>query len=337
MLGLLRFFLALSVIIAHLAEGVQFFAHWGLFAVFGFYLISGYLITTILNETYHFRFSAFVVNRFLRLFPIYYVVGVATIPVIILSDNASGFHPAWATQTSWIDILGNALIIPFEFYDSSFRLVPPAWSIAVELVNYLILWLIVARSRSLAVLVFLVACAYHIASLWSGADWGKRYYPFYAALLPFSLGAMVYFFRNSINTGSPRIQVLLANFSFATWLINLALCDFLGGIGGRLFSLLFYVNLAALSIFLYMMVNSPKSVPKLKWDKQIGDLAYPIFLTHWVISYMVGQYFLDGQRRGMILLAASIVPIIVVSYALAKMADKMIEPLRNQVRSEIKP
>ncbi len=86
-----------------------------------------------------------------------------------------------------------------------------------------------------------------------------------------------------------------------------------------------------------MMVNSPKSVPKLKWDKQIGDLAYPIFLTHWVISYLVGQYFLDGQRRGMILLAASIVPIIVVSYALAKMADKMIEPLRNQVRSEIKP
>ncbi|BEP94263.1 hypothetical protein GmRootA79_26470 [Acidovorax sp. A79] len=101
--------------------------------------------------------------------------------------------------------------------------------------------------------------------------------------------------------------------------------------------MLFYVNLAALAIFLYVTVSSPKSVPRWKWDKQIGDLAYPIFLTHWIISYLVGQYFLDGQRRGMILLAASIVPIIVVSYALAKMADKMIEPLRNQVRSGIKP
>ena len=74
----------------------------------------------------------------------------------------------------------------------------------------------------------------------------------------------------------------------------------------------------------------------MKWDKQLGDLAYPIFLTHWIIAYVIGHYFLDGQRRGIILLAASLIPIIMVSCALAKIADRMIEPLRTKVRSGIK-
>lgn len=43
MLGILRFVLAAFVVISHLTEGIQFFSHWGVFAVFGFYLVSGYL------------------------------------------------------------------------------------------------------------------------------------------------------------------------------------------------------------------------------------------------------------------------------------------------------
>lgn len=74
MLGLMRFILALLVVVSHLTGGgaSPFFAHWGIFAVFGFYLISGYLMTIILNEKYFFNFTTFALNRFLRLFPIYY-------------------------------------------------------------------------------------------------------------------------------------------------------------------------------------------------------------------------------------------------------------------------
>lgn len=337
MLGSLRLFLALSVVIAHLTDDVRFFSHWGVFAVFGFYLISGYLITTILHETYSFQFSKFAINRFLRLFPIYYILAIATAFIINLSGGASTFHPAWSIQTRWEDIFGNIFIIPFEFYDSSFRLIPPTWSVAVELVNYFLLWLIVARNRSLAVLTFLIATTYHIGSFMSGADWGRRYYPAYAALMPFSMGALIYFFRSTTSNPISRFGSPVTAISCAAWLINLALCGLTGGAGSKFFNFFFFANLGLFATFLYAALNSPSKSLKIKWDKELGDLAYPVFLTHWIVGYVMSQYFLNGQRRGMTLFIASLIPIILVSYVLSKIADRLIEPLRSKVRSGAKP
>lgn len=336
MLGSLRLFLALSVVIAHLTEEVRFFAHWGVFAVFGFYLISGYLITTILHETYSFRFSTFAINRFLRLFPIYYILAIASALIINFTNGASTFHPAWSIQTRWRDVFGNIFIIPFEFYDSSFRLVPPTWSVAVELVNYFLLWLIVARNRALAVLVFLVAATYHIVTFIGGSNWGQRYYPFYAALLPFSMGALIYFFRDTANDFISRSRAPIAAIACAAWLLNLTLCGLMGGPGSEFFNLFFYTNLGFFAIFLYAAVSYPGRILRIKWDKKLGDLAYPVFLTHWIIGYVISLYFLDGQRRGVTLFIASLIPIIVISYALSRIADRLIEPLRSRVRSGAK-
>jgi peptidoglycan/LPS O-acetylase OafA/YrhL len=83
MLGSFRLLLALLVVMAHLAEGTTFVSHMGVFAVFGFYVISGYLMTLVLHEVYHFDFSSFWANRFLRLFPTYYLVALASLLVVI--------------------------------------------------------------------------------------------------------------------------------------------------------------------------------------------------------------------------------------------------------------
>lgn len=336
MLGSLRFFLALSVVIAHLVNDARFFSHWGIFAVFGFYLISGYLITVILHEIYFFRLSAFAINRFLRLFPTYYVVVAVSALIVNFSTDASAFHPAWAIQTRLRDILGNIFIFPFEFYDSSFRLSPPTWSVAVELVNYFLLWLIVARNRSLAILFFFMAAIYHIASLAAGTDWGPRYYPSYAALLPFSIGALIYFFRNAADCVVPRFGLSIFAISCALWLVNLALCGYMGGVGSKFFNSFFYANLVFFTVFLYSIITSRGKIWEIKWDKKLGDLAYPVFLTHWIVSYVVSQYFLSGQQRGMALFAAALIPILAVSLILSRITDHLIEPLRGKVRNRAK-
>ena len=145
MLGGLRFVLALLVVIAHLS-GTRDWQHIGSYAVFGFYLLSGYLMTMVLHEVYAFRFTTFASTRALRLFPIYFVVAAATLLIILPQQpEAIAYHKAFGIRTDALDIAGNLLIAPFELYDRSFRLVPPAWSIGVEIINYALLWLFVAR------------------------------------------------------------------------------------------------------------------------------------------------------------------------------------------------
>ena len=336
MLGLFRFVLAMLVVIAHLTQGVLFFEHWGFFAVFGFYLVSGYLMTVILNETYFFRFFSFAINRALRLFPIYYLVAITSVFVLSIAPSPGTFHPAWeSSQHGLLDVLANALIFPFEFYNAPFRLIPPIWSIAVELTNYLLLWLVVARNRKLAIAAFVVALAYHVISIAAGMNWGTRYSPSYAALLPFSLGACIYFYRSSVTALSFAAIRRIAIYSSVAWFANLILCGLLTKPGSRYFDLFFYINLGCLLAFISCVANSSLRTLFRKSGKVLGDMAYPIFLVHWIVGFTVSFLVLDGQRRGLPLLAVSVPPILVFSYLLAWLANRWFEPLRNKVRSNI--
>ncbi len=333
MLGLLRFAFAMFVVIQHLTEGTTlFFSHWGIFGVFGFYLISGHLMTIVLHDVYSFRFAPFALNRFLRLVPVYYVVGIATACLILLVPRVSGFHPAWRGTPGFLDYVGNALIFPFEFYNSAFRLVPPAWSLAVEIVNYFLLWLIVARSRRLVIGAVLVALAYHAISLAIGWDWETRYRPFYAALLPFALGSCIFFLRDRLAAIPPEYARRIFWCGMAIAVGNLIICAFDSGVAGRWFDLYFYINLIALSI----MVSST-SVPSVfrscrSSGKVLGDLSYPIFLTHFAVACVVSVLFLGGRRRGLDLFFASIPPMLLLSLVLSRAGRDWLEPIRTRIR-----
>ncbi|MDD5034207.1 MAG: acyltransferase [Methylococcaceae bacterium] len=332
MLGLLRFVLAMFVVVEHLTEGMRFFAHWGIFAVFGFYLVSGYLITVILHETYSFRLSSFALNRFLRLFPIYYFVVIASAGLVLTLPNPDDFHAAWVVNDRLIDYFGNGLIVPFEFYDRSFRLVPPAWSVAVELINYFLLWLIVARTRSLALVALFAALSYHVVSLATGMPWSNRYFPFYAAILPFSLGACIYFFRDRIASISSTSSRKVFIYSLSIWSVNLILCGLLARPGSHNFDLFFYINLLSLLAIVSCLTTHPLKHRFRVSGKALGDLAYPVFLTHWIVGFAVSYFIFQGQRRGLGLFAASVLPILLISFVLSWLADKWLEPLRNKVR-----
>ncbi|MCF5233790.1 MULTISPECIES: acyltransferase family protein [unclassified Pseudomonas] len=334
MLGILRFCLASLVIIAHLGDGIHFVEHWGIFAVFGFYLISGYLITIILNTTYSFNFSSFATNRFLRLFPIYYAVVIITLIAMAITPNPSQYHNAWTFAGRPIDVIGNILIFPFEFYDSSFRMVPPSWSVAVELVNYFMLWLFVARSKNLAIATLLLSAAYHISTFALDMDWTRRYFPFYAALLPFSLGACIYFLKDYaklLTTKSIKVATMTA---LLAWAINLTVCGAFSGLGQNNFNTFFYINLFSSAALVYLIANSNLQYTFKKSGKLLGDLAYPMFLLHWVAGFIMSYLILDGQRRGLLLVAVSFLPILVVSYCLSWLANRWLEPLRNIVRGQ---
>ncbi len=81
-MGLLRLFLAVSVVVAHtsLFLGTNFFVA-GSIAVEAFFIISGFYMSLILNEKYvgENSYRLFITNRLLKLYPIYWVVLLVSI------------------------------------------------------------------------------------------------------------------------------------------------------------------------------------------------------------------------------------------------------------------
>lgn len=331
MLGILRFILAALVVIAHLSEEA-FVSHWGVFAVFGFYVISGYLMTAILNEVYHFRFFSFWLNRFLRLYPTYFLVLLFSVLAFLVFPSEASFHHAWEAKYRFSDALGNALIFPFEFYDASFRVIPPAWSVAVELVNYFLLWAIVARNKQMASATLLLSLSYHVAMLAMGKPWQALYFPFYAALLPFSLGASIYFYRHWLEVLTDQQLQRLAAGSATIF----GLCLLGSGVTELYaiptFQVLFYLNLLALAALTACTTCKRLSVRYDHIGKQLGDLAYPIFLTHWIVGFVISNLLFAELNRGYLLLAASALPIFLFSGILARIANHWFEPLRDTIR-----
>src|SRR5277367_1645398 len=86
-MGLIRFILAISVVLAHSSSIFGFNLVGGQIAVQSFYIISGFYMTLILNEKYvgiNNSYKLFITNRLLRLYPIYWTVIILTISYSIV-------------------------------------------------------------------------------------------------------------------------------------------------------------------------------------------------------------------------------------------------------------
>ena len=88
-MGTIRLILATAVIIFHSSSifGIQ--SVGGQIAVQAFYIISGFYMALILNEKYigiNNSYKLFISNRFLRIYPIYWIVFIITIIASIASN-----------------------------------------------------------------------------------------------------------------------------------------------------------------------------------------------------------------------------------------------------------
>jgi peptidoglycan/LPS O-acetylase OafA/YrhL len=323
MLGTFRLLLALLVALSHL-HWSQLTEHFGLYAVYGFYVLSGYLMTRVLNETYHFSGPAFALNRFLRLYPLYYLVAGLTLIIITVLPGAGAFHDAWgATPTLW-SIFGNLFIVPLGISIPSFRVVTVGWSVGVELACYFFLWLFGARNKAAAWAMFAIGLACHALILVLGYDWEYRYVPIYSAFLPFGCGALIYFYSDTLSTLSRAQKQFAMAAVFTAWLVNLIAGQF------SPHTYFYYSNLALVVAIICLGTQDIFVLGPL--DKWLGDLAYPLFLTHWIVAFCVSSLLLHGRMRGGVLFLTSIVFALAISWLLARLSDRAIEPIRDRVR-----
>ncbi len=322
-MGLLRVLLALAVIIAHSNPILSFKLIGGEIAVQTFFIISGFYMSLILDEKYvaEGSYVLFLSNRLLRLYPMYWVVLLSTIFISTVTGLIFGdwlclsAYIQWFGEMSWKALLlqiGTNLFLFGQdfvmflgmdpsngeiFFTSNFRntnpqfwhflLVPQAWSLAVELLFYIIAPVVVRRSTlfivlSLVVSLLLRGYLYFYLSL-NYDPWISRFFPIQLALfLAGVLSYRIYKIINSFTDWQPK-AIVASIFVLVTFFY-----DFIPGYSYKMW---LYYSLACLSLpFIFSLTRNSKL------DRRLGELSYPMYIIHYLVIALISpQLYMLGM------------------------------------------
>jgi peptidoglycan/LPS O-acetylase OafA/YrhL len=292
-MGLLRLLLALGVATEHanISWGVG-----GYTAVEAFFIISGFYMALILSSG---RYSTrdFYASRFFRLYPAYWaVLGFAVLYYAIA--DAFGIQTWFAhIRQATLGPLGavylfvaNTFILGSDLtwfftkafgttHTVSFLLIPPVWTLSLELMFYVLCpFLMRASSRSLWLIVGATVLARIIGYQFGLNDdpWQARFFGFEIGF--FVLGMLAY--RDGPRWRGPiGLALIFALFAFAVFFHEFVKAFPMPDVYTEpdyIQSLLFYALLVLTlpSLFEYTRTNPT--------DQYLGEYSYPIYLVHYI-------------------------------------------------------
>lgn len=336
MFGIFRCLLALMVVIQHLGG-----AHTlGSYAVFGFYILSGYLMTSIMHKQYGYSakgMGRYALNRFLRIYPMYFLSICITLVLLFVWGNSSlsAFHDCvYLPQTS-TEILRNIFMF-FSVTDCP-RLTPPSWALAVEVCFYILIGFGLSRFKALVLIWFFLSAIYHLIAMYFGFDWSYRYFTVLAASLPFATGALIFHFKTLIDI---RMACLSSRFIFIV-LVALAALIFLNWHVGTLLNqvkgISFYINFFLAAIMVTILAGTrTNNLTLIVWDKWWGSLSYPIYLMHFQVGFltmMIANHAgFTVNRSELLLVLYSLPGLLLVAFLFVRFIEGPIEGYRSKVR-----
>lgn len=352
-MGILRFILALSVVLTHSGPLFGFSIVGGKIAVQAFYMISGFYMSLVLTEKYvgiNNSYKLFITNRLLRLFPIYWTVLLLTAVYYFMfynHDSQAGFKIfseyfdsmgigsfVFLVFTNLFlflqDIVmflgldtatGSLFFAPF-FRETNpelhrFLFIPQAWTIGVEITFYLIAPFLVRRKlKTILIFIFvsiLIRVLLHLNG-YKGDPWSYRFFP--SELVFFLMGIVAYKAYVYLKTRQIKASVYYSVFVF---IISLTLFFSFIPIKGK-----YYLYLAAFFVCLPFIFSLSK---KWKMDAYIGELSYPMYISHILILTLINT--LDIPRWGGLGLCLSLLTIL-FSIVLNELVAKRVEKLRQR-------
>jgi peptidoglycan/LPS O-acetylase OafA/YrhL len=288
-IGCWRFFLAFLVVISHLWKGM--IGGPAAYAVWGFYVLSGYLMTLVLNEKYGPSINGlkrYAYNRFLRIYPLYWIASaLGLLALIILPSygiSLSSLNPQFVLPLSLADYWHNITLIPV-FGGGNF-LVPVSGALATEIGAY-ILMPIIAFSRLAAFIGLILSLIVNIRLGLTIDDhalnFAMRYSSFWSCYIAFAFGSLTYQFKDKISN-----RFMLPYLSIVVWVAH-SLLSRLYFLSPWTFGL--YASIPLSSWVVISLIGKKTG----KLDKLLGDLSYPVYLLHsgvavWFLFYFNNKY-----------------------------------------------
>ncbi|TCL06816.1 acyltransferase family protein [Sodalis ligni] len=311
-MGSYRLILALLVLLSHC--GIRFYnKNEGVMAVVSFYIISGYVITKLINSHYEGRnnITYFYADRALRLFPQFLFYLVITIISHLYFD---GLEKINITR-----IFINAIMIPlnlFAVYNNEFIIVPQSWSLGLEMQFYILIPMIILLSRQkqisiLSLVIFSIAYTGFINTDY----WGYRMIP--GTIFIFLLGSMLAEYEQ--------------NKKFLWTIYGLCLPAFVAAIIITHFSHEFNFEIL-LGILIGLPTTSMlfKLKIKNKLDILLGNMSYGVYLNHLFFFYTYNKLGVPVlQWNGVLLIIASSLTLSILTYYII---EKPVYNTRHKLR-----
>jgi peptidoglycan/LPS O-acetylase OafA/YrhL len=283
-MGLLRFLLALSVVIDHTGPIFGYHLLSGKMAVQTFFILSGFYMALILNEKYTHRKNSFwlyISNRFLRIYPLYWLVLICTC-IFLLSQNT--FNSTFTQiPVSELIIKNLTIFVTTDYWWKSAAYsglyVFQAWTLGLELIFYLLAPLLVFRGGKSIFGLFLGSLILRFVIthfvIFYPFEFMDRF--FITEICFFLLGVLAYKIY-----AKPLFPLTQIYKKYGQLLVGLVIGATL------LFQFIPSGDIFADNKFLwlyFLLIGS--CVPaifsvtkKVVWDRAIGELSYPIYIAH---------------------------------------------------------
>jgi peptidoglycan/LPS O-acetylase OafA/YrhL len=318
-MGVLRLWLAVSVVCTHAGPIFNYRILHGGFAVSIFYMLSGFYMAMVYERHYSGNYRSFIISRWIRFYPPYYFVMVLTAFVLTwfvvvdraylgpyLARRTPGLILSGAAQ-SWINISSFTLVgqewgfllrFPyqgqpfFSFFNvqnncdaAAFQWLPQAITLGLEETFCLTLplWLR-ARDLTLWLMIFL-AITFRIWLLSMGSmETMARSFP--PAELTYFFSGILAWRRHCACGGnySPGYKIGLA--VMALWI---SVSEYLG--------INLTLQMGAFAIMAVFLIGPLFQLTKdISWDRMLGNLSYPLYLIHFLVEWIVLRFSYRGIR-----------------------------------------
>ena len=308
-MGLIRLLLAISVITIHASPifGLTFIQ--GQMAVEVFFMISGFYMALILSEKYTKKsdYKIFISNRFLKIFPTYWLVLLlAVIFQLIyfyLNQNSPNVFALFnknyninlfsliSILTSNLIIFGQDILLFFGlnttagslFFTTNFRLFKPeiynfffitqAWTLSLELFFYFLAPFFnkLKTNYLLTIMSLSLGLRFFIYSKGLNHDpWNYRFFP--TELIFFLSGILMYRIYLYLKTKSFKNLSIYSFFFYFSFLIY--------------YQFLPYERTKQIILFLFSFIFIPfifNLFKNNKIDRFIGELSFPVYISHFLI------------------------------------------------------
>ncbi len=325
LLGFYRLMLAMGVVASH-TNGYAFdrFPDAGIIAVIVFFFVSGYLMPASFCVNYAYvkfgdRSKNYLINRFLRIYPIYWFsLGFVLLVIVTVGREVE-------YDFGIVSLLQNFLLLGLnqdQFWRGDIKYIGPAWTLDIELQYYLLVPALVFLCQRLRyVFLILIACWFLIGGWFllkpigipsvdrSILVWGPV----------FMLGFFSYEYRSIFSKLPP-----------GSFLLTFLLLQSLGG----WFSLEsprqaeWVIAFGFMVLALRLLLFGSKEFSR--WDRLAGDLAYPLFILHLPVILLIGNHFAAANFWISMLINA------VASLSIAWLAHILFDPLLNRMRAKRK-